>query len=381
MMLTDAAMNEGMECGYCCCWGSRRRTRRTSRGNALCSSSLPFLSFFPIIIIPHRHHTRFPLYQESSSWTPVDTFFGTRTTTTQHPPQVSQSVSQTIISSPCVVWVQQMYRWCCCWRYWWLLWLCCLVLFLPGRKKQITLRHSCWRRIHPSSLPQYKDWNLTCVSGRESERLGKESSGLRAIPGTVHHSCRLLCLFLRDHDHLMQWKRVVESRLSSPPPPQAAGRTHPASPPTTCQCHSCTWVPASSLFCQTDASPHFLLICVVGWWLGGSVSGGTILLTSSRSPPLSPLCPFSLLFSFLLFSLGWFVVAAPGIIGGHLSILLATNPLSCCCKIEPYPSSSAAVFQLLFHFLFCGSFVGLLRFLRLNLYLAVSHNHLLPIPI
>ncbi len=95
MMLTDAAMNEGMECGYCCCWGSRRRTRRTSRENALCSSSLLFLSFFPIIIIPHHHHhTRFPLYQESSSWTPVDTFFGNKNNYYSVPPRVSQSVRQ-----------------------------------------------------------------------------------------------------------------------------------------------------------------------------------------------------------------------------------------------------------------------------------------------
>jgi hypothetical protein len=95
----------------------------------------------------------------------------------------------------------------------------------------------------------------------------------------------------------------------------------------------------------------------VGGWVG------LYLVAPSSSRPLgllllllSLLSPFSLLFSFLLFSLGWFVVAALSIIGGHLSILSATNPLSCCCRIEPYPSSSSAVFQLLFHFLFCGSF-------------------------
>jgi hypothetical protein len=63
--------------------------------------------------------------------------------------------------------------------------------------------------------------------------------------------------------------RIETFFSSSSSSSSSSGGSYPslATPPT-CQCGSCTWAPASSLFCQTDASPHFLLVCVVGWVAG-----------------------------------------------------------------------------------------------------------------
>lgn len=251
-----------------------------------------------------------------------------------------------------------MYRWCCCWRYWWLLWLCCLVvLFLPGRKKT----------NHVTAFVLKKDPSVVfaaiqglkpylCLWEREREigkgivgSSGDSRNGSSLVPSSVP-------IFAGSwSSHAVKTGCRIETFFSSSSSSSGGSYPSPLTP---------HYLPMPLM----HVGPSFFIVlsdwrfppfpahlrCWVAGWVGLSLC--TILLTSSRSPPLFPLCPFSLLFSFLLFSLGWFVVAAPGIIGGHLSILLATNPLSCRCKIEPYPSSSAAVFQLLFHFLFCGSF-------------------------